>query len=401
VRIDPTPLQDLGTIRFLGAEIAAERPVVTTWGVGAPSRVPFDDLITSQGAYVPRNEMRLGAAYPVVEGYRGDAAFGYTVTFEDPLQFNQLHATLSYSPESQFEDQDWHFNIEYHNLRWRLRYWHNDADFYDLFGPTERSRAGDAMIVAYRRSLIYDPPSQLDLDVEAAYYTGLDTLPAAQEVQTQFDTLGTVSANLHYTNTTRSLGAVDHEKGWRWDVGVEADRANGETYPSIHAGLDFGVPLPLNNASAWLYTAAAAVGGDEDSALSSFYLGAFGNNYVDDREVKRYREFDSFPGFDINEIDARTFIRSVAEINLPPVRFEDIGIPSLFLSSMRPALFAGALEADPVIGDRRSLQTIGVQTDWNLTIAHRLPMVLSLGYAEGFEDGERQGSEVLVSLKIM
>jgi hypothetical protein len=117
--------------------------------------------------------------------------------------------------------------------------------------------------------------------------------------------------------------------------------------------------------------------------------------------VKRYRQFDSFPGFDINEIDARSFVRSVGEINLPPVRFEDIGIPSIFLSSMRPALFAGAMETESSNGDDRFLQTIGFQTDWNFTVAHRLPMVLSLGYAEGFEDGERRGSEVLFSLKIM
>ena len=270
-----------------------------------------------------------------------------------------------------------------------------------MFGPTERSRAGDAVIVGYRRSLIYDPPRQLDLNLEAAYYTGLDTLPAAQEVETQFDTLGSASAELRYTDTTRSIGAVDHEKGWRWNLAVGADRANGETFPSIHGGVDFGVPLPLNNSSIWLYTAAGAVGGDEDSVLSSFYLGAFGNNYIDDREIKRYREYYSFPGFDINEIEARHFARAVAEINLPPIRFEDIGIPSIFLSSMRPALFFGDLEADPATGDRRSLQTAGFQTDWNFTIAHRLPMVLSLGYAEGFEEGERQGSEVLVSLKIM
>jgi hypothetical protein len=339
--------------------------------------------------------------YPVVEGYRGETAIGYTVLFEDPLQFNQLHATLSYSPDSSYEDQDWHFNIEYHNLRWRFRYWHNDADFYDLFGPTERSRRGDAAIVGYHRSLIYDTPRQLDLNLEAAYYTGLDTLPAAQEVQTQFDTLGTVSAELTYTNTTRSLGAVDHERGWEWNLAAEVDRASGETFPSIRGGINVGVPLPLNNSSAWLYTAAGTVGGDRHSPLSSFYLGAFGNNYVDDREVKRYRQFDSFPGFDINEIDARSFARAMGEINLPPIRFEDVGIPSIFLSSMRPALFAGGMEVESSAGDDRFLQSIGFQTDWNFTIAHRLPMVLSVGYAEGFEDGERRGSEILFSLKIM
>lgn len=400
-RIQPAPLDDLGTIRFLGSEIARQHPVVREWTAGAPSSVDIGSMITERGDYVPRDEMALGAAYPIVEGYRGRAALGYHVVFEDPLQFNQLLATLSYTVDSQFENQDWHLDLEYRTLRWSLRYWHNDADFYDLFGPTERARAGDAVIIGYRRSFIYDPPRQLDFTADLAYYTGLDTLPAAQAVQTQFDTLTSFSTTLSYTNTTRSLGAVDHERGWRWNATFAADHANGEIYPSLHAGIDAGVPLPLNNSSIWLYTAAGGVGGDRDSSLSSFYMGAFGNNYVDDREVKRYREFDSFPGFDINEIDARAFARSVVEINLPPLRFEDVGASSFFLSSLRPAVFAGGLVLEPANGDQRFLQTIGVQLDWNFTVAHRLPMVLSVGYAEGFEEGERQGGEVLFSLKIM
>ncbi len=399
--IQPQPLDDLGTVRFLGAQIAQTHPVVTTWTAGSPANIDLDSLITEQGHYTPRDEMRLGAAYPVLEGYRGRVAVGYHAVFEDPLQFNQLHMTLSYLPNSPFEDQDWHFDIEYKTLRWRFRYWHNDADFYDLFGPTERARAGDAFIIGYHNSFIYDPPRQLDFSIDAAYYTGLDTLPTAQEVSTSFDELATVNAEWSYTNTTRSLGAVDHERGWRWNVALGADHANGETFPSIRAGLDVGAPLPLNNSSAWLYTAAGAVGGDDASPLSSWYMGAFGNNYVDDREIKRYREYDSFPGFEINQIEAQTFARAVGEINLPPIRFEDLGIASLFLSSMRPALFAGALEAESRTGENRSLQSVGVQTDWNFTVAHRLPMTLSLGYARGFEDGESESDEVLLSLKIM
>lgn len=184
-------------------------------------------------------------------------------------------------------------------------------------------------------------------------------------------------------------------------MALGADHANGETFPSVRGGVDFGMPLPMRNSSIWLYTAAGAVGGEHASPLSAWYMGAFGNNYVDDREVKRYREFDSFPGFEINQIEAQTFARAMGEINLPPVRFEDAGIASLFLSSVRPALFAGALEAEPRFGDRRSLQTLGLQTDWNFTVAHRLPMTLSVGYARGFEDGDSASDEVLVSLKIM
>lgn len=399
--IQPTPLQDAGAIHFLGAQIAHDHPVVTTWGVGSPSQVQFDSMVTERNHYVPSNEMRLGAAYPVIEGYRGLVTGGYHVIFEDPLQFHQLTATLSYDPSSRYEDQNWHFDVAYHTLSWNFRYWHNDADFYDIFGPTYRSRAGDAGSIGYHHSFIYDVPRQLDFETNLNYYSGLDTLPGAQDVSTGFDNLVTLDAGLHYTNETRSLGAVDHEKGWSWNLNGEVDYANQEYFPSLRGGLNIGTPLPWNNTSAWLYTAAGVADGDRNNPLSSFYMGGFGNNYVDDREVKRYRQFDSFPGFDIDEISARRFVRAMGEINLPPIRFRDVGVASLYLSNARTALFAGALYADPSVGEAHTYETAGAQVDLNFTAALRLPMVLSFGYAEGFVDGDDHGGEALISLKIM
>ena len=101
-------------------------------------------------------------------------------------------------------------------MSWRLRYLHNGADFYDLLGPVERSRRGDAFIAAYNKTMIYDPPRQLDLFADAAAYVGLETLPGAQNVRTGFTELASVGLRLRYTDTTASLGAVDHEKGVRW-----------------------------------------------------------------------------------------------------------------------------------------------------------------------------------------
>jgi len=399
--IQPKPLEDLGAIKFLGAEIAAQHPIVKTWAAGSPNNIRLDEMITERGKYVPQDEMRLGAAYPVVEGYKGHGAYGYHVIFEDPLQFERLTGTVSYSPDTANDDEAWHVDLELRTLKWRARYWHNDADFYDLFGPTERARAGDAIIIGRHKSFIYDPPRQLEFNAEVAFYRGLDTLPAAQDVQTQFRNLASVNSTLNYTNTTKSLGAVDHEKGWRWNLSAAIDYAAESAFPSLRGGVDVGTPLPLRNSSVWLYTAAGTVAGDRANPLSSFYLGAFGNNYVDNREVKRYREFDSFPGFEINEIDARSFIRSVGEWNAPPVRFREIGTASFYMSSARPALFAGVLVAEPGVGDRRTLATAGAQIDFNFTVALRLPMVLSLGYAKGFEDGEGRGDQALLSLKIM
>ena len=87
------------------------------------------------------------------------------------------------SPFGEMKDSErLHADIEYKTLNWKLRYWHNDADFYDLAGPVLRSRKGDAFIVSYNKAKIYDPPRQLDLFGSAAAYFGLEQLPSAQNV---------------------------------------------------------------------------------------------------------------------------------------------------------------------------------------------------------------------------
>ncbi len=68
----------------------------------------------------------------------------------------------------------------------------------------------------------------MDLDVSAGYYTGLDTLPNNQNVPTSFKELASARIDLSYSNTRKSLGSVDHEKGFRWDVQAYADYADSE-----------------------------------------------------------------------------------------------------------------------------------------------------------------------------
>ena len=402
VRFDPKPIDDLGAIEFLGAEIATKHPIVKTWGVGSPSKVALDPLITKRGKYVPMRAIKLGAAYPVMEGYKGQIGAGYHVIFEDPLQFNQLMATVSYSPSKKVpKSERLHVALEYKTLNWRFRYKHNHADFYDMFGPVERSRKGDAFMVGYENVLVYDVPRELTFFADGAFFMGLEQLPTQQNVNTGFSQLLSTQAGLKYTNTTRSLGSVDHEKGVRARIIGGVDYALGDFYPKLTVGFDYGVPLPWRNSSLWLYTAAATASGKKASSLGNFFLGSFGNNYVDNREVKRYREEESFPGFEIGEISARHFAKAVVELNLPPVRFRDIGVASFFLSSARPAVFAGVLAVDGGIVPSHTFQTVGGQLDWNFTAMSRLPLTFSIGAAAGFRDGHHRGNETLISLKIM
>ncbi|HEX4534338.1 MAG TPA: hypothetical protein VH000_08915, partial [Rhizomicrobium sp.] len=402
VRIQPKPLDDLGNVKFLGTAVADAHPIVKTWAVGSPAKVPLDSMVTDKGSYIPLDEMRLDGAYPVVAGYKGHIAAGWHVQFEDPLLYDQFSANISYSPASDLpHGQQLHGDINFNTLFWHFTYWHNKADFYDLFGPTERSRKGDAFLAGYHDVLIYDPPRQLDFTADIALYAGLDTLPGAQNVQTNDHNIANAKLGLKYTNVDQSLGAVDYEQGYRADLEVLSNYAHDSLFPQAHAGFDFGYALPWNHASVWLYNSAGTSGGDRHNTLDYFYFGSFGNNFVDDRDVKRYRNFDSFPGFGIDDIAARSFLKSTAELNLPPLRFADVGTPAFYLSSLRSAVFAGVLAADPGSRTGRTLEDIGFQLDWNFTVAVRLPMTLSIGDAIGAENGRVKQNEIMVSLKIL
>ncbi|MBT8070593.1 MAG: hypothetical protein KJO80_09210 [Gammaproteobacteria bacterium] len=404
VVIDPVPLEDLSAIEFLGNDIARQHPVVRDWNViDTLADISYEEKITHQGKYRPYRELEFESGYPIIEGYRDSVAVGWAMQFQDPAQLHSINISASYSPDSSLDsDERLHFDAEYRALNWYARYWHNDADFYDLFGPTKRSRKGDTFIVGYAKALIFDQPRVLDFSADVAYFTGLDTLPGNQNVPTLFfeDILhGQVEFN--YKHTRHSLGAVDHEKGWRWDAVATLDHANSDTIPKLRLGLDFGFALPWKHSSIWFYNSAGIADGDRLNTLTNYYFGGFGNNYVDDGSVKRYRKFYSMPGFEIDAISARDFVKSVVEWNLPPVRFRSVGKPGFFLSWIRPAIFVAGLWTDP--GDRfdRTFTSAGLQLDLRFTLGHRHSMTLSAGYAAGFRKGEKLDDEVMVSLKIL
>ena len=399
--IQPQVREDLAVVRFLGNRVVEAHPELKQWGIGSPAKVPLDELVTARGFYEPTRRMRFDAHYPIISSYGGKPALGYYVHLADPLQFRQFSATVAVSPLSGIKPSERvHLNLDYQTPYWKLNYWHNLADVYDLAGPVLRSRKGDAFIVSYNKPLIYDPPRQLDVFGSAAAYFGLSQLPSAQNILSP-KRLRSAELGLRYTNTTKALGGVDHEKGIAGRIVAGGDQAEGHFYPKLHGGLDLGTALPWSNSSAWLYAHAGAVAGPRTSPLAAYYFGSFRNNYVDDRSEKRYREMESFPGFEIDEISARCFAKLTGEINLPPMRFAEIGTPAIYLSHARPALFAGAMLTRDPEGESHRYMNIGAQVDLAFTVALRLPMVFSIGAAAGFRDGHHRGNETLISLKIM
>jgi hypothetical protein len=75
-------------------------------------------------------------------------------------------------------------------LNWKLQYWHNDADIYDLPGRSAQPQ-GRRVIAGYNKTKIYDPPRQLDLFGSARrLFRARAAAPRAERRQPQEHPLG-------------------------------------------------------------------------------------------------------------------------------------------------------------------------------------------------------------------
>ena len=400
--IDPQPVSALGAIRFLGAELAARHPVVTRWQVSAARTVDDAALVRERGEYVPLEQLKLRHAYPVLQGYRAARGAGLHASFGDPLGFVQIGITAAVTPGQDLPaDERGHFEVSGRYLGWHASVAWNRSSFYDLFGPTKSGRRGFAATLGHDRVLLLEPSRKLEARSKLAYYEGLDSLPGAQNVQARFERLVTAEAGLHYTAVQRSLGAVDDEKGVAAAATVLVSRAAGHVVTQPVLRLDAGVALPLPHASVWSRTAAGGTAGTASLPIARHYFGAFGNNRVDDGPVQRYREPTSLPGFDIDAVSGRSFVRQMVELNLPPAVFESLGTPGLHLQSLRPAIFAAGLWTEPLSAARRRHASVGAQADLRFSVLHWYDMTLSFGVATSLQCGRRVGREWMVSLKLL
>ncbi len=162
--------------------------------------------------------------------------------------------------------------------------------------------------------------------------------------------LFTADAGFVATDVRASPGAVEAETGHSWTINAHANGAAGDLIPSLTGTFDVGFPLPLNHSSIWLRSGASLSTGARANPLANFYLGGFGNNYIDsggNGGAQRYRELLSMPGFKLDALNGKSLVKSTLEWCLPPLRFEALGSPGFYASWVRPEVFVSALETDP------------------------------------------------------
>lgn len=396
-------LEKVNAVKFLGHLISEKHPQVTEWSAPPPSAIDIDKITSSKGKYKKFKDIRLRSIYPVIEGYKDTRAYGFRVDLSDSIPLNSFNFTLSYSPDSSLSDKEKiHFNLNMSLSNWSFSASHNKADFYDLFGPTKTSRKGNSLELQYRKSLIFDDPENMDIGIKLAAYSGLEKMPEFQNIDTTFAEFYSLSINLNYKNLRASLGAVDYEKGFKWETFLTGFYVNREIFPRIHTNFDLGIPLPVNHSAIWIRSSLGYAWGEREEPFANFYFGGFGNNWVDHRDFSQYRKHYSFPGIELNGVGGRTFGKAMIELTLPPILFKRLGIPSFYANWAGFSIFSSGLIIDPDDREyRRILTNIGVQLDIRFMILSNHQITLSLGYAKAFEDNSDISDEWMISVKLL
>ena len=356
-----------------------------------------------RGDYEPFRELARESIYPVVEGYKDSVAFGGHARFSDParLRLAQFYAQLQSGFGLESKERV-HAAVDFRHSFWTAGVKWNAGDFYDLFGPTKRSREGYSGYVGYEHAPHLRPARNIHLVATARLLWRPRFLAWIPECTVAYGCLGEAELGLVYKYPRASIGKVDDETGHLWSVMTHLYEAEGELTPSLLGKFDVGWPLPISHSSIWLRTGAGVSFGDRDDPLANAYFGGFRNNYVDNGDAKRYRELLSMPGFEIDALNGKSFVKTMIEWNVPPLRFDNLGQPGLYASWLRPALFGTALVTNPDSAvERVDAYNLGLQLDLQLHVLHRLPMMLSFGYAHGFGGREAGEDEFMVSLKVL
>ena len=189
-RIEAKPVADVGPITFLGERLPPSTRWCTTGTSGRRLTIPYESLNKDSSRYGLLGALRAESFYPIVQGYKDTGAVGVRMNFSDPVQLNRASLTASYTPAGGSRRTSACTSRPNTSATTGARTPRcNNADFYDLFGPTKTGRKGYVVGVGRTQTLIFDEPRRLTLDLDANLSGNLDQLPEYQNVAVDVDRL--------------------------------------------------------------------------------------------------------------------------------------------------------------------------------------------------------------------
>ncbi len=396
-------LEDANAIYYLGNQIHQKYPEVEEWALPPASSISRD-TVTYEGAYRSVSQMKLVNAYPDIAGFKETIALGYRLNWRDPVGLSRISLFLAGSPWSHYENkQKIHMMFDWNLWGWHFSATYNKTHFYDLFGPTRRSRAGYSLGIGYKRNYTIKSPFKSYFDVGIYTYGDLEVLPQYQNISSPMKNFQAATASYGISKLRKTLGGEIDEKGYTWDISSTAYLAKGDLYPSILSNQEVGFLVPgMRNTSFWIRNSLGQSLGDRQSSLSYFYFGGFRNNYIDWQPAEQYRKTLAFPGAEIDEIQAYNYVKTMGELNLKPLRLRGVGTSWLYPTYIKSSLFGTHLMTNfDKKTDLAHLFNVGAQIDIQLVMFSYLKTTWSVGFAKKFEDGKKATNKLMLSLKLL
>ncbi|MDD3273596.1 MAG: hypothetical protein PHV46_06055, partial [Bacteroidales bacterium] len=397
-------IENANSAEYLGNMVYERHPLVEEWSLPPASKAAGADSSFVESEYKPIKEMKLANAYPDIAGFKETIAVGYRFKWADPVGLSTFDLFAGISPWSSYDFwQKIHLSAKWKYLGWELQANLNPVNFYDLFGPTRRSRAGYSIGVEYSRAFNLRKPFKREYKLGLFTYGMMEVLPFYQNIETPIKNMQSAYATYGLSKLRTTLGGVGDETGYSWNASTTTYLANGKLYPSLVSNQEAGILLPwIRNTSFWIRNSIGQSFGDRSSGLSQFYFGGFRNNYIDWQPAEQYRNVLAFAGAEIDQIPAHNYIKTMAELNLIPVRLRGVGTTWLYPTYIKPSLFATHLATDPLKKElSRNLFNTGAQVDIQLVMFSYFKTTWSIGYARMMERGVASKGQFMLSLKLL
>lgn len=397
-------LHEANAIEYLGNLCIDKNPELENYSLEGASKVNINKLKTDESAYYPIKNMALSGAFPDIAGFKNTVSLGYRLNWRDRTGLSDISVFIGGSPWSAYDnDQKFHFSLHASYWTWFVHADWNKTDFYDLFGPTKRSRAGYSISLGQKKQFTLQSPYKWNYSFSISHFGDLEVLPQFQNVSSPLRNFQTISGELGISKLRRTLGGVMDEKGYLWNLTTYSYLAKGNLYPSLISEQAIGFLIPgIRNSSLWLRNSLGQSFGKKGSNFSSFFFGGFRNNYIDWQAPEQYRKVMAFPGADIDEIRAHNFIKTMGEINLKPLRLRNFGTTWLYPTYLKSAFFGTHLLVNPDQANQsRNLFNAGLQLDLEVVLFSYLKTTWSAGFAQSYEQSEIPKNQWMFSLKLL
>jgi hypothetical protein len=396
------PAQKLPALHYLGQSVLDRNPQLTDWTLPVLSTQNSQPFRTESGKYRGIGALQINTLIPVVSGFQNQTVLGFYARVSDPLLTHDFLFEIGVSPfYNRAGTPDLHFKGHYeyrknHKLEIEL----NAPSFYDLVNKRKAGMSGDRYAYINTHYWKYDEPHEIKQTSELSVYRGVRAI-FDNEVAVSEPDFAVFESALNSKNIRRTIGSIDSESGYDWTftlVGLSASPSSRQWGGGFHAEWNWFNRFLFPHNIAHIKIAAGYVTIQNELEIGKYYFGGFGNQYLDYREVRQYRDSFRFPGIPIYGLAAERFARLMFEHTMPPVRFHHLQFSGHGLSHIDLSWFSQALVTDAATaGDWVDL---GAQLNLVFNHWYNLESTLSFGIAKAWSS-EFSDWDWMVSFKIL